>query len=54
MTFEELYSGFFEDHLELKCALKTVIADPKIVDEAIKNYQLGREQDLVYAEQALA
>jgi hypothetical protein len=35
-------------------ALKTVINDEKVVSEAVKQYQLGRAQDLAYAESMLS
>lgn len=53
MSYEKLYFDIDDDPLELKYALKGVISDEKVINEAIKNYQLGRQQDLLYAEQAL-
>ena len=53
MTFDELYSNFDYDELEVKLALKTIINDEQVISEAAKHYQMGKRQDLLYAEQML-
>lgn len=51
---QNLYWDLYDDPLELKYALKDIIADERVINEAIKNYLLGREQDILYVEQAHA
>lgn len=51
MKPDELYWDFYDDPLELKYALKSIINDEDVINEALKNYFLGKEQDMVYAEQ---
>lgn len=53
-SFDQLYSEYENEELEVKMALQTVINDEKVVNEAAKLYQMGRAQDLVYVEQQLA
>lgn len=53
MTYDELYSTFLDDELEIRLALRPILKDPELLEEAIKQYQLGKAQDLHYAEQML-
>ena len=50
----DFYWDLYDDPLELKYALKDIITNERVINEAIKNYLLGREQDILYAEQAHA
>lgn len=54
MKFNDLYLDFQDEELEIKMALESTGVDSKIAAEAAKHYQMGKAQDLVYAEQALA
>lgn len=54
MDYNTLYSSFDDDSEELYLALSSVVNDEIVIREAIKNYQLGKAQDLRYAETALA
>ena len=54
MAYDDIYSEMDDDDLELRFSLKQVINDPKVIDEAIKHYKTGLEQDLLYAESILA
>ncbi len=36
MKYDDLYSGFYEDELELKMALQTTLNDDELINEAIK------------------
>lgn len=52
-NFDQLYSEYDDEELEIKMALKSVIRDERVVNEAARLYQLGKSQDLIYAEQML-
>ncbi|WP_086932006.1 AHH domain-containing protein [Agarilytica rhodophyticola] len=54
MAYDDLYMDMDDDYLELQFSLRQIISDQKIIDEAIKYYMTGLEQDLVYAESVLA
>jgi len=53
-SFNDLYLEYDNEELEIKMALQSVINDEKVVNEAAKQYQMGKAQDLIYAEQQLA
>ena len=53
MKFNDLYLNANDDSEELYLALSSVISDELVLREAIKNYQLGKAQDLAYAESVL-
>lgn len=53
-SFNDLYLDYDDEELEIKMALQSVIRDEKVVNEAVKHYQMGKAQDLIYAEQQLA
>jgi hypothetical protein len=54
MKYNDLYLGIEDNEEELYLALSSVISDELVVRDAIKNYKLGKAQDLVYAENAIA
>lgn len=54
MDYNKLYSSFDDDTEELYLALSSVISDDQVIREAVKNYQLGRAQDLRYAETVMS
>ncbi len=54
MKYDELYSQFYEDEAEIRMALRSVIRDERLLSEAVRQYQLGRAQDLAYAETMLS
>lgn len=54
MKFYELYLDYQDEELEVRMALESTGIDSKVAVEAAKAYQMGKAQDLVYAEQALA
>lgn len=53
-SFNDLYLDYEYEEYEVKIALQSVINDEKIAGEAAKIYQMGRAQDVLYAEQQLA
>lgn len=53
MKFRDLYLSMNDDQEELYFSLSKVIDDEEVVQEAIKVYQLGKAQDLRYAESIL-
>lgn len=54
MKYNDLYSNIEDNSEELYLALSSVITDELVIRDAIKNYQLGKAQDLVYAETVIA
>ncbi len=54
MKYNNLYSDIDDDGQELYLALSSIISDELVLREAIKNYQLGKAQDLIYAESVLS
>lgn len=54
MKYNDLYLGVEDNEEELYLALSSVISDELVVRDAIKNYKLGKAQDLVYAENLIA
>ena len=54
MKYSNLYSDIDDDGQELYFSLSSVISDELILREAIKIYQQGKAQDLLYAENVLA
>lgn len=53
-SFNDLYADYADEELEVKMALESTGISPKVAAEAAKVYQMGKAQDLVYAEQAIA
>ena len=54
MKFDDLYLDYKDEELEVKMALESTGVDSKVAAEAAKQYQIGKAQDLIYAEKALA
>ena len=54
MKYDDLYIDYKDEELEVKMALESTGIDAKVAAQAAKQYQMGKAQDLVYAEQALA
>lgn len=51
---DDPYFNHVQDELEMRAALETVICDRRVIDEAIKHYQSGRNRDRMLVEAALA
>ncbi len=54
MAYDDIYSEAFDDDLELRYSLKQIISNEEVIEEAIKHYQAGMKQDLLYAESILS
>ena len=54
MKYDDLYLDYKDEELEVKMALESTGVDSKVAAEAARLYQMGKAQDLIYAEQALA
>jgi len=53
-TFNDLYLDYEDEELEVRVALEATGISPKVAAEAAKVYQLGKAQDLIYSERAIA
>ena len=54
VKFDELYSSYEDEELDVKTALEAIGINSVVAAEAAKIYQQGKAQDLIYAEKALA
>ena len=54
MKFDDLYLGYKDEELDVKMALEATGIEPKIAAQAAKYYQMGKAQDLIHTEKALA